>query len=259
MGIDFHDPKNQRSYATREVHSDWSSIIRTIVDPSGKRVADIGCGGGIYTKAWADLNADQVIGVDFSAQMVRAATEKTAEYANITIRMGDACATGLPDESVDIVFARALVHHLQDLDAFFREARRVLVKGGICIAQDRTPDDVQSAGSSEHIRGYFFEAFPRLLKVESERRPRQQSIESALQRAGLSGIRTKTMWETRRVYPDAEALADDLRGRTGRSILHELNDEELDELIQYVTGKVITPNPIIEKDPWTIWTGCKPE
>jgi len=31
---------------------DPSTAIRSLVEPSGKRVADIGCGGGIYSAAW---------------------------------------------------------------------------------------------------------------------------------------------------------------------------------------------------------------
>src|SRR5262249_9808097 len=82
-----------------------------------------------------------------------------------------AVATGLPMASADIVFERALIHHLGDLKACFAEARRVLVPRGTLIVQDRTPADVDLPGSPEHLRGYFFERFPRLGDVERTRRP----------------------------------------------------------------------------------------
>src|SRR3954470_601792 len=82
------------------------------------------------------------------------------------------CELGaLPAASKNVVFERALIHHLKDYKACFAEAHRVLVPGGSLIVQDRTPDDVELPGSPEHVRGYFFERFPRLLAVELARRP----------------------------------------------------------------------------------------
>ncbi|WP_344640396.1 class I SAM-dependent methyltransferase [Kitasatospora cystarginea] len=82
----------------------------------------------------------------------------------MTFRQGRAEETGLPDGSADIVFERALVHHLDDLPTAFREARRVLAPGGTLIVQDRTIEDVRRPGSADHLRGWFFEFFPGLLE-----------------------------------------------------------------------------------------------
>ena len=80
----------------------------------------------------------------------------------------------------NIVFQRALIHHLKDYRPCFAEARRVLAPGGTLIVQDRTPDDVRLPGSAEHLRGYFFECFPRLLAVELARRPTDAAVRDAL-------------------------------------------------------------------------------
>jgi 2-polyprenyl-3-methyl-5-hydroxy-6-metoxy-1,4-benzoquinol methylase len=66
MPIDFHDKKNQFTYSNRSVDPIWSQMIRTIINPKGKLVLDIGCGGGIYSRVWAELGATKVIGIDFS-------------------------------------------------------------------------------------------------------------------------------------------------------------------------------------------------
>jgi hypothetical protein len=55
-----------------------------------------------------------------------------------------------------------------------------------------------------------------------------------------------------------EQLAEDLRNRTGRSILHELNDQELEELVDFIAKQVGSNAPITEKDRWTIWIAKKP-
>jgi 2-polyprenyl-3-methyl-5-hydroxy-6-metoxy-1,4-benzoquinol methylase len=77
MAIDFHSRSNRSTYTGRQADAGWVEAIRRIVDPAGKRIADIGCGGGIYSRAWHELGAD-VVGVDFSQQMVAAAREQAA-------------------------------------------------------------------------------------------------------------------------------------------------------------------------------------
>ena len=257
MNIDFHAAANRYSYTGREAQPDWIAIVRSLVDPAGKRVADVGCGGGIYSAAWADLGAAEVTGVDFSGEMVRTATERNRGRTNIVFKQGDALATGLPSASADIVFERALIHHLMDYDACFREAGRLLAGGGQAIVQDRTPEDVSLPGSPEHIRGYFFECFPRLLETEKGRRPTLQAVEHAFSRSGFEALQTVTVWETRKRHDDFRGLAEDLRGRVGRSILHALTDQELAELVAFIGQRLPADAPIVEKDQWTIWSGTK--
>jgi ubiquinone/menaquinone biosynthesis C-methylase UbiE len=189
--------------------------------------------------------------------MVRTATEKNHGRTNVAFRQGDALATGLPSESADIVFERALIHHLTDYDACFREAGRVLVGGGQAIVQDRTPEDISLPGSPEDIRGYFFECFPRLLETENARRPTSQAVERALSRSGFGALQTVTVWETRKRHEDFRGLAADIRGRVGRSILHALSDGELDVLVDFIGQRLPADAPVVEKDRWTIWSGTK--
>jgi 2-polyprenyl-3-methyl-5-hydroxy-6-metoxy-1,4-benzoquinol methylase len=66
MAIDFHAKANRSTYARRRADAGWSEAIQLIVDPVGKRVADIGCCGGIYSRAWREIGAREVVGVDFS-------------------------------------------------------------------------------------------------------------------------------------------------------------------------------------------------
>uniref|UniRef100_UPI0031D232CC class I SAM-dependent methyltransferase n=1 Tax=Klebsiella sp. TaxID=576 RepID=UPI0031D232CC len=257
MNIDFHSEQNKYTYTGRTAHEDWTKTIVQLISPQGLRVADIGCGGGIYSAAWANLGAAEVIGIDFSAQMVTAANEHRRNGLNVSFRQGTAEHTGLAPESVDIVFARALIHHLPELNGCFSEAFRVLTPGGHVIIQDRTPEDVQIPGSKDHIRGYFFALFPRLTAMEIQRRPQKQRVCDALKAAGFTGIISVTVWETRRTYEHFEQLAQDLRMRTGRSILHYLNDDELDQLIHHIEQDIAGSGPIVEKDPWTIWFASK--
>jgi ubiquinone/menaquinone biosynthesis C-methylase UbiE len=258
MPIDFHNDRNRGTYASRTASDSWGEAMRAMVDSSGLVVADIGCGGGIYSRAWSDLGARRVIGIDFSARMIDDAREASATYPMLTFLHSDATTTGLPDASVDIVFERALVHHLSDLDAAFTEARRILQPGGTLIVQDRTMEDVQAPASPEHLRGYFFEVFPRLLDVERERRPNRKAVETAMRRSGFANVTATTLLEPRRTYGSPEELAADLRARAGRSILHALDGDELSRLVDLILDRTGGSFPLEEIDFWTVWSGRAP-
>ncbi|MYS83139.1 class I SAM-dependent methyltransferase [Embleya scabrispora] len=252
MPIDFHSDANRLTYARRTAGEDWARAVRDLVRPAGARVVDVGCGGGVYTTAWSALGAASVVGVDFSAAILSGARERAGDRPGVSFHQGDAYATGLPDGVADIVFERALIHHLDDLAGCFREARRLLAPGGTLIVQDRTLADVTRPGTPSHLRGWFFERFPALLDIEAARRPTTEAVTAALREAGFGAIRTTALTETRREYADAREVAADLMARTGRSILHELTDDELAELAAYIRARLPAEGPIHETDHWTI-------
>jgi hypothetical protein len=70
-------------------------------------------------------------------------------------------------------------------------------------------------------------------------------------------VSTRTIAERRRAYESFDALRSDLKARTGRSILHELTDAELNTLIDYISTKIDRSGIINEVDYWTIWVAGK--
>lgn len=263
MAIDFHDPANRHTYATRDAGDGWHQAMSHILARHGprsrerKHVADVGCGGGIYAYAWLTFGVKSVTGIDFSLEMLTAAQERFGGTPGLKFQRGEADDTGLPSGGIGIVHERALIHHLKDYGPAFREACRALEPHGLFIVQDRTPEDVALPGDMTHLRGYFFEKFPRLSAFEAGRRPSSEKVEAAMVEAGFTDVQHYTVWETRETYEEFSLLEKDLAARTGRSILHELSDDELRELIAFIKGK-LPPGPIVEKDRWTIWVGVKP-
>jgi 2-polyprenyl-3-methyl-5-hydroxy-6-metoxy-1,4-benzoquinol methylase len=118
MPIDFFHPKNKNSYATRTASPEWKQWVRAILDPRGVNVADIGCGGGIYSRALAEVGA-QVTGVDSSPVMLEAAREQSQSFPRTRWVQGSAEQTGLPDGSFHFLLIRAVTHHLRDLSPCF--------------------------------------------------------------------------------------------------------------------------------------------
>jgi ubiquinone/menaquinone biosynthesis C-methylase UbiE len=252
MPIDFHDAVNRRTYSGREADGSWRAAILRLVEPVGADVVDVGCGGGTYTRAWSEMGAASVTGVDFSAPILEAARQSHGNLPGVIFRQGDAAATGLADHCADVVFERALVHHVPDLAAVAIEAARLLRQGGIYLVQDRTPDDVAQPGSVTHPRGWLFDVFPRLRDVENARRPRAPLVSAALASAGFGTVTTASLWEVRRRYPDREEYLGEIASRTGRSILHELSDGELAHLVTQLRRR-LPEGPLVEQDRWTLW------
>lgn len=257
MPIDFHDPVNSRTYSGREADRSWRAAVVRLADPIGARVVDVGCGGGTYTRAWSEMGAATVTGVDFSAPILEAARSASGELPGVTFRQGDAAATGLEGGRADIVFARALVHHVADLAAVAAEAARLLRPGGTYLIQDRTPEDVAQSGSVTHPRGWLFDVFPRLRDVENARRPDTPAVAAALASAGFGTLTATSLWEVRRHYADREAYLQEIGTRTGRSILHELSDHELAHLVGELR-KRLPDGSVVERDRWTLWRAVLP-
>lgn len=100
---------------------------------------------------------------------------------------------------------------------------------------------------------HSFELFPKLIEKEIKRRHSSQTVIEALQEAGFKKIEEVKLWEIRKVHENKAQLLKDISERTGRSILYELDDQELSLLADYVQKKVTKENNIVEKDRWTIW------
>ena len=257
MPIDFSDPANRRTYSDRDADASWAELIRGLVQPRGAVVVDVGCGGGAYTRAWAGLGAGRVVGVDSSAPLLQSARQDHGSRPGVEFRLGDAADTGLPAGLADVVFQRALIHHISHLAPVVAEARRLLRPGGTYLVQDRTPDDVALPGSPQHLRGWFFEVVPRLLEVENGRRRTADQVVEELVSGGFEDVTTSTLEEVRRRYASREDYLTEIRSRTGRSILHDLDDAELDTLVAQLAQR-LPDGPLVERDRWTVWCARRP-
>ncbi|GCE04902.1 class I SAM-dependent methyltransferase [Dictyobacter aurantiacus] len=258
--INFHAEEIRNTYATRQATGTWKTLINHIVEVQGRTVADIGCGGGIYAKALADMGAAHITCIDSSDVMISDAQSALKAHNNISYVKSDAGQIPVEAQQFDIVLERALIHHLkrEELNVNFAEALRILRPGGILIVQDRTPEDCLLAGSQTNIRGYFFTRYPKLAQQEVARRHDNATVMSLLHQTGFRVVEKRQLWETRQVHNNFASLEHDLKTRTGRSILHELNDAELDDLCQYIRRQIDGDSQaIVEQDRWTIWSAMR--
>lgn len=255
----FFNEIKTNTYASRHASPEWVEAIEPLATIQGQEIIDLGSGGGIYTEAMIELGAEHVTCVDRSENMLQGAQDHLQKFSNVSFVMGDATATPLQEESADVVVERALIHHLNraQLRENISEVHRLLRTGGQIIIQDRTLEDCFLPPSKEHIRGYFFSECPQLKHIETNRRYHSNAVVTELHQAGFHKIKINTIWETRKSYQDREELESDLLERTGRSILHDLTDDQLRDMIDVLLAPYKPGEPIYEKDRWTIWVAEK--
>ena len=101
-------------------------------DPACADAADVGAGTGIWTRMLAARGLRSVIAVEPNDDM-RGQGIETSRGTDIVWRKGTAEATGLPDESADLV-TMASSFHWADFDRACEEFHRILRPGGVFAA-----------------------------------------------------------------------------------------------------------------------------
>jgi 2-polyprenyl-6-hydroxyphenyl methylase/3-demethylubiquinone-9 3-methyltransferase len=103
------------------------------LDPTGKVVIDVGCGGGLMAEEIAGLGAT-VIGIDPSAASIATAREHAARSRlKIEYRVGSGERLPADDKCADVVYCVDVLEHVTDLDAVIAETARVLKPGGLYL------------------------------------------------------------------------------------------------------------------------------
>jgi SAM-dependent methyltransferase len=104
-------------------------------DVRGKTVLDLGCGQGENIVPLIQRGA-RVRAVDISPELIAITQQRLgAQGMEAEVSVGSAYETGLPGESVDVVFCMSLIHHL-DIKLVRNEMLRILRPGGVVILKE---------------------------------------------------------------------------------------------------------------------------
>lgn len=146
-------------------------LVASLADvKAADRVLDVGCGPGTAVRLTA-MRGAQMTGVDPSEPMLRLARLLTGlrrPAGEITWVTAGAEDMPLPDDSFDVCWSLAAVHHWPRLEAGLDEVERVLRPGGTFIALEKqvasgatgtashgwTPDQAETFAGMLRSRGY---------------------------------------------------------------------------------------------------------
>ncbi len=211
-------------YAVSAVHvggPDLEEMLRASGLPADTRrpgrLLDVGTGAGHTAFAFAGRIA-QVEALDLTAEMLDQVASGARERGldNIACRLGDAEALPYPDGSFDYVTSRLCAHHFEDVEAFAREAARVLKPSGCFLLVDSLASETASLDTffntfellrdPSHVRNYSRSQWLALLagaglgaEVLGETYLLEQDFEDWVERIGTpaTGIaHLRTMFES---------------------------------------------------------------
>lgn len=158
----------------------------------GAVIVDLGAGNGIASYAFARAGAAQVIAVepDPSDDIGRGAAARLCAGLPVDVREGVGESLPVDDSHVDLVYARQVLHHTQDLAQVMREAHRVLKPGGVLLAcREHVADDAAQLAA-------FLAAHPIHQLAGGEHAYRLDEYSGAITGAGFQMKRVFGMWES---------------------------------------------------------------
>jgi SAM-dependent methyltransferase len=131
--FDAHAAADEYDVFTPQANDRLIAAVTRLIDLApGARVADLGCGSGVFTNLLRQRGYD-VVGLDISPKLVALGRTK---YPGLELIEGDVEALPFADATLDGVLLSGLVHHLPDPSRCAAEVFRVLRPGGRFVAFD---------------------------------------------------------------------------------------------------------------------------
>ncbi|MBX3328790.1 MAG: glycosyltransferase [Nitrospira sp.] len=172
-----------RVYEGENLHRLWynkaylTSMFQAIGSPVGKSVLEIGCSDGLVCDIVSLLGARHVVGIDAMKSV-----GCNFPSAKIQYEERDAKATGLPDQSFDLVYSIATFEHISDPLRVLTEILRVMKVGGYAYVQ---AGPLYHSPFGHHMFAYF-QDYPwihlRKSKDEIKAYARERQIDLAVKR-----------------------------------------------------------------------------
>ncbi len=106
----------------------WHGLPNGILE-----IADIGCGAGTQSLAWAELG-HSVHGLDINQPLLELARQRAAaEVRRIDFRLGSSTQMPWQSGSMDVCVVLELLEHVADWQSCIRECARILRRNGILL------------------------------------------------------------------------------------------------------------------------------
>jgi len=109
------------------------AVLSELKLEKGSLVLDVGCGTGLLFPHTAE-DADLLVGIDFSPNILRQAKKRAKQYSNVAILRADTDFLPFPDKTFNVVFAITLLQNMPSPLHCLVEIRRVARSKAAVIA-----------------------------------------------------------------------------------------------------------------------------
>lgn len=117
---------------------EWPSLRSMLPELKGRRIADLGCGFGWFSRWARDQGAQRVLGLDISKNMLDRAIETTCDDGIAYERL-DLEQVELAEASFDLAFSSLTLHYIENLAHVVTSVHRALVPGGWFVFSTEHP------------------------------------------------------------------------------------------------------------------------
>lgn len=112
------------------------TIKRLLPELKEKLVVDAGCGTGYFCKYAEQAGAREIVGIDFSANMIEKA-KKICTYTKFIVN--DIQNVELKESSVDVIISALVFGHLEKIEPALWKISKILKKDGVFVISDFHP------------------------------------------------------------------------------------------------------------------------
>ncbi|WP_456461991.1 class I SAM-dependent methyltransferase [Lutibacter sp.] len=117
---------------------DKKATISTLSNYKFNTVIELGCGTGKNT-LWLLKNAQKIIGLDFSQEMLKKAKEKI-NTASVVFKKADFTKPwGIENEFADLITSNLTLEHIKNLDVIFKQTSKKLKPNGLFFISELHP------------------------------------------------------------------------------------------------------------------------
>ncbi len=146
------DPDEADAYARGDFREVNAAFVDRLIELAGHvtapRALDLGTGPGDIPLGVLARRPDwRITAVDASEAMLDHAAARDPDRS-VNWVLADAKALPLDAGQAEVIFSNSILHHLADLDAFWRELDRVAVDGALVLLRD-----LRRPGSPEEVAG----------------------------------------------------------------------------------------------------------
>jgi malonyl-CoA O-methyltransferase len=112
------------------------TIKKLLPDLKGKLIVDAGCGSGYFCKYAEQAGASEIIGIDFSANMIEQA-KRICAYTKFIV--SDIQNVELKESSADVIISALVLGHLEKIEPVLLKISKALKNDGVFVISDFHP------------------------------------------------------------------------------------------------------------------------